>query len=313
METTERYSGPAPSDHLLKYGHPTVITKRFAASPTKKGEKKDGSRNSIIKSEDYNIVLSVPPRPEKKPPKNLNIFDIRSADDILDYILPPRLWTENGLQYVQKVSRIPATRMDVLNLQERLDNRLEHLGARETGICPVRRELYTQAFDELIRQATLECAERGLMLLRVRDEIRMSIAAYQTLFESSMAYGMRKVLLSEQGKNECTAKITDYNSRNISLQRQVDEWKEKFDTLEKRNEEVRALDSQRKLEELEAVIRTNEQLATVLDNITVQRSLVLNTGSATDDLAAMEEVRAEKKKKDETADDSHMDKGKMNP
>ncbi|XP_055336324.1 33 kDa inner dynein arm light chain, axonemal-like [Paramacrobiotus metropolitanus] len=313
METTERYSGPAPSDHLLKYDHPTVVTKRSAASSSKKGEKKDGPRNSIIESEDYNIVLSVPPRPEKKPPKNLNILDIRSADDILDYILPPRLWTEKGQQYVQKVSRIPATRMDVLNLQERLDNRLEHLSARETGICPVRRELYTQAFDELIRQATLECAERGLMLLRVRDEIRMSIAAYQTLFESSMAYGMRKVLLSEQGKNECTAKITDYNSRNVSLQRQADEWKEKFDTLEKRNEEVRALDSQRKLEELEAVIRTNDQLAAVLNNIIIQRSLVLNTGSATDDLAAMEEVRTDQKKKDETADDPHTDKGKRSP
>ena len=61
--------------------------------------------------------------------------------------------------------------------------------------------------DELIRQATLECAERGLMLLRVRDEIRMTICAYQTLFQSSMAYGMRKVLLAEQGKNECNSAV----------------------------------------------------------------------------------------------------------
>ena len=28
---------------------------------------------------------------------------------------------------------------------------------------------------------TINCAERGLLLLRVRDEIRMTIAAYQTL------------------------------------------------------------------------------------------------------------------------------------
>ena len=51
--------------------------------------------------------------------------------------------------------------------------------ARETGICPVREELYAQCFDELIRQVTINCAERGLLLLRVRDEMRMSIAAYQ--------------------------------------------------------------------------------------------------------------------------------------
>lgn len=33
-----------------------------------------------------------------------------------------------------------------------------------------------------------------MLLLRVRDEIRMTIAAYQTLYESSIAYGMRKAL-----------------------------------------------------------------------------------------------------------------------
>lgn len=47
---------------------------------------------------------------------------------------------------------------------------------------------------------TINCAERGLLLLRVRDEIRMTIAAYQTLYESSIAFGMRKALQSEQGK-----------------------------------------------------------------------------------------------------------------
>jgi len=56
--------------------------------------------------------------------------------------------------------------------------------------------------DELIRQVTINCAERGLLLLRVRDEIRMTIAAYQTLYESSVAFGMRKALQAEQGKTD---------------------------------------------------------------------------------------------------------------
>ena len=69
--------------------------------------------------------------------------------------------------------------------------------ARETGICPIREELFSQCFDELIRQITIQCAERGFLLVRVRDEIKMTIAAYQTLYESSIAYGMRKALMSE--------------------------------------------------------------------------------------------------------------------
>lgn len=60
----------------------------------------------------------------------------------------------------------------------------------------MREELYAQTFDELIRQITISCAERGLLLLRVRDEARMTVAAYQTLYESSIAFGMRKALMA---------------------------------------------------------------------------------------------------------------------
>jgi len=61
--------------------------------------------------------------------------------------------------------------------------------------------------DELIRQVTISCAERGLLLLRVRDEIRMTIAAYQTLYESSVAFGMRKALQAEQGKSDMERQV----------------------------------------------------------------------------------------------------------
>jgi dynein light intermediate chain len=39
---------------------------------------------------------------------------------------------------------------------------------------------------------TIDCPERGLLLMRVRDELKMTISAYQTLYKSSVAFGMRK-------------------------------------------------------------------------------------------------------------------------
>ena len=51
--------------------------------------------------------------------------------------------------------------------------------ARDSGICPVREELYSQCFDELIRQITINCIERGNLLVRVRDEVRMFKGALQ--------------------------------------------------------------------------------------------------------------------------------------
>lgn len=69
--------------------------------------------------------------------------------------MPPREWEENGKQWRQKVSNQPATRMDVIKLTEMLDMSLQHLQARETGICPIRRALYSQCFDEIIRQVVI--------------------------------------------------------------------------------------------------------------------------------------------------------------
>ena len=73
------------------------------------------------------------------------------------------------------VSPTPATKVNVINLQDELDKLLQSRQARETGICPIREELFSQCFDELIRQITIECAERGFLLVRVRDEIKMTI------------------------------------------------------------------------------------------------------------------------------------------
>lgn len=37
----------------------------------------------------------------------------------------------------------------MINLQEQLDMRLHQRQARETGICPVRRELFSQCFGSI--------------------------------------------------------------------------------------------------------------------------------------------------------------------
>lgn len=84
----------------------------------------------------------------------------------------------------------------------------------------MRRELYTQCFDEIIRQVTINCAERGLLLLRVRDEMRMTIEAYQALYCSSIAFGMRKALQAEQG-NIQDSNISMVKIRSIIIPRRI--------------------------------------------------------------------------------------------
>ncbi|XP_067316746.1 axonemal dynein light intermediate polypeptide 1 [Anolis sagrei] len=206
------------------------------------------------------------PPPKGKPPAP-SLEAGKHADEILNAILPPREWAEGNQLWTQQVSSTPSTRMDVVHLQEQLDLKLQQRQARETGICPVRRELYSQCFDELIRQVTINCAERGLLLLRVRDEIRMTIAAYQTLYESSVAFGMRKALQAEQGKADMEKKIADLEEEKRDLERQVNEQKAKCDATEKRELERRQVEEKKHTEEVQFLKRTNQQLKAQLEGI----------------------------------------------
>lgn len=160
--------------------------------------------------------------------------------DVLNAILPPRVYQADGQFYKQRVSADPSSRDHVINLQMQLDERLQERQARENGICPVREELYSQTYDELIRQVTLESPERGLLLLRVRDEVRMTIAAYQTLYQSSITFGMRKTLQAEQGNQELQAQVAKLEAEKKILEAQVSDHKSLYDSIEKRTSEARA-------------------------------------------------------------------------
>ncbi|KPJ19438.1 Putative inner dynein arm light chain, axonemal [Papilio machaon] len=239
-------------DTLVRYDNPVLVSKKAEAIPSPRGDA---------------IEPCVPTEAK------------RETEEILNAILPPKEWEEDGQIWTQKISSTPATRLDVINLQELLDTRLQQRQARETGICPVRRQLYTQCFDELIRQVTINCGERGLLLLRVRDEARITMEAYQTLYCSSIAFGMRKALQSEQGKSDLLDQVAKLESERSSLEKLCAELKQKTEQLERRAAELRAAEEKRHQEELLALKKTNAQLkisstpATRLDVINLQELL----------------------------------------
>jgi len=225
---------------------------------------------SLVK---YNtpILISTTAATKGKKDKDKKVKDAQPAmsqtEDILNSILPPREWTQEDQLWVQYVSSTPATRADVINLQEDLDKWLQQRQARETGICPIREELYSQCFDELIRQVTIICAERGLLLLRVRDEIRMTICAYQSLYESSIAFGMRKALQAEQRRNQHNKKMKALMVANRELRAEVEELDAKITQVEKSETERREQEERKHREEVDMLKRFNAQLKEQLESM----------------------------------------------
>eukprot|EP00093_Oithona_nana_P008955 08955.XXX_527639_530362_1 [CDS] Oithona nana genome sequencing. len=230
-----------------------------------------GSSFSLVRYNNPILIDKHPETPSVTPPSSESEAQRSETEEILDSILPPREWEESGQLWRQSVSSTPATRLDVINLQEQLDQKLEQRQARETGICQVRRELYAQCFDELIRQCTINCVERGLLLLRVRDELRMTLHAYQTLYESSIAFGIRKALQAEQGKTDMETTIAKLEEEKAALEKEVSDLKRSCEMIEKRAAEQKIADEKNHGEEINFLKRTNQQLKAQLEGIISQK------------------------------------------
>lgn len=90
----------------------------------------------------------------------------------------------------------------------------------------------------MIRGLTLNSPERGLLVLRIRDEIRMRIHVYQTLYASSLEYGRHRMVLAEDHVSQLKMKLQllkekkavltqRLQARRVSLQM----WEEKVQGL----------------------------------------------------------------------------------
>ena len=171
--------------------------------------------------------------------KIINTFSIDSTDyslkDALNKILPPKKVKIGDQMWVQYVSCNPVTRAEVVNLYDNLKKHLELDGARINGVCPIREKLYDECFHELIRQITINCLERGILLMRIKSETAMTINTYKTLYESCISYGMRTFISAEKEKN--------FNTRQIYiLEDECQNLEENIKELEKTLEEKKIQD-----------------------------------------------------------------------
>lgn len=88
-------------------------------------------------------------------------------------------------------------------------------------MCDVRMDIYDDVFNELIRQVTLNSPERGILLMKIRDELKVRVAAYKSLYESSIIFGMRKQVQAEEGVEEMEKRLTELERKKTILQNQV--------------------------------------------------------------------------------------------
>lgn len=226
---------------LLKYNNPVSV------------------RRSENETPDQTVAAAVPDRASS------NDRGVDRTEDILNSMFKPREWTKDGELWIQRVSSTPATRLEVTSLRDALDRGLKERRANETGICSVREGLYAEAFDEIIRQVTIGCSDRGKLLLRLRDELRMTNEAYRNLYESSIAFGIRKALVARHEKEDLTAQIGKMSAEKEDLERQVEQLANQISNVQKKESTRRDEEKARHEEEINKYKEKNRRIQETLE------------------------------------------------
>ncbi len=112
----------------------------------------------------------------------------------------PQLSEENGVLFSRIASQDPGQERDIETLQTEVDDELDVRNACSAGICRIREDIYSSAFLEIIRQVSISCRERGMLLLKVKNELDTTINAYKRIYQSVVDHGARE--RKRQGKSE---------------------------------------------------------------------------------------------------------------
>ena len=131
---------------------------------------------------------------------------------------------------------------------------------------PLKNELHTVCFDEIVREISNEYPKQGLLLKRIRDELSTSCDTYKKLYESSVAFGIQKALDTRHEKEMLLCRIDVLNRERDELFNQVNDLKERakrtgIEELIDREKEV----SQYR-EELKKVKGQNERIQRSLES-----------------------------------------------
>ena len=95
----------------------------------------------------------------------------------------------------------------------------------------------------------------------------MTIASYQTLYQSSSTFAMRKQLQAEHGKADLEKKIVELESKQTKLENKVIELKSKIEAIDKRARERQNAEAEKREDELKTLKKQEEHIRKFIGTI----------------------------------------------
>lgn len=142
-------------------------------------------------------------------------------------------------------STIPSTQDDLKQFEDDFHRMLYKELALENGLCPKRRRIYDDFFNEIIRITTVHCSERGQLLERIRNEYKQWMKTYEELYFSGMAYGMRQYLYRMEEKKNLETAIKTLEDECQQLRYELEDASMAYQQVKEKKNEDYELDALR--------------------------------------------------------------------
>jgi dynein light intermediate chain len=104
------------------------------------------------------------------------------------------------------VSNQQSSRNELTAISEKFDSLIIQRRTRKSGLDNIRIQLALQLYDEVIRQISIDCKERALLLLRIRDEAKLTLTSYAILRNVSSDFSTNMSEQSSRGFEELEKK-----------------------------------------------------------------------------------------------------------
>lgn len=176
----------------------------------------------------------------------------------------------------QKWLKVAATdhtsRLDVVQLHQHLQNRCTQEHARIRGVlCPIREKIFNDGLDELTRQITVLCPERGVLLKDLNAAMAQTTETYDILFDSACQYAVRKSIERDLNSFLFEEK-KQLESEVRRLENRVNELRAKHDGMMKRFEEQKTVNAKLHEEEINYLKKANQQFISEIKRLVTMES-----------------------------------------
>ncbi|EAY21294.1 Inner dynein arm light chain, axonemal-related protein [Trichomonas vaginalis G3] len=185
--------------------------------------------------------------------------------DVLNSLFPPIEFEQDEIKYTRSISTAPISKTDVTKLRTELDTLLHKNKTKPKGIDIIRSELYSQCFEEVIRQVTIDSNARGRLLFRIRNHYKTLIQSYKDLNELALNFGANKNIQVTLGMDQ----LLDYNKKlrekRRELELEANNLQIQLDGLEKRIQENKQIREKEFADEIAFLKKQGQSIKMIYD------------------------------------------------